>query len=100
MDLKARKLMTNAQGLISKRLTEKDYMCRENKKEEDLLALKMNTWTRGLHFKKQILITVASYSIDNERINRTTKTRKRKWGEKQQNRYFMRETDKIAHDMT
>ena len=47
------------------------------------------------------LITAANNSTDSIRTNRTaTKTRKKKWDEKQLYRYFKRQTVKISNEKT
>ena len=46
---------------------------------------------------KEILVTSTRNKTNNTRINRTTITRKQKWGEKQLYGHFEQQTREISH---
>ena len=96
------KFADDAQSLTFERW-HKSYMCPE-KKREDSPTLKI-AWlhqyddlNNTLKRKKKGIITAASNSSDNIRTNKTNITRKQKWEEKQQYKYFKWLTDEILHD--
>ena len=84
-------------------MTLTDYMCQEEREEEDLPALKTaltpqyNDNKDYIEKRRRRLITATRNNTNDTRISRTTITRKQKWEDKQLNKSFKRQTNDISN---